>query len=186
MNLHLMQQKFIVTKEKPVYGTNVAVSVKGHWKSLPPLLHKLKQHNCSIHKAKYWQECTSMYIKTPHDFTYDTFIGIASSIDLAQEKDNLYSPGLPFNTSIYLYNIQTSPYTVLDFGCLDRTGLFCETLEVLSLYDIEIQGAYINTIGNIVNNIFFITHNNKQLTDKYIEYIRNNLESEVKMQDNSY
>jgi UTP:GlnB (protein PII) uridylyltransferase len=187
----MIQRRFQLTQEKPIYGTNIGVSIKSHWRNLPPLLQELKQNNASIHKAKYWNECTSMYIKAPNTYTYDVIKETVSTInETPQYESTLYSPGvpgrpkLPFNTTIFIYNIGTSPYTVLDFGCYDRTGLFCEILEVLSRYDIDIKGAYINTIGSVVSNIFFITHNEKQLSDSYIEYIKNNLDAEVLMQEN--
>lgn len=180
-----MLRRFQVIRENPIQCTNIGVSIKSHWRNLPPLLQDIKQNNGSIHKAKYWNECTSMYIKAPNTYTYDILKDSVETLNtVPQYESTLYSPGLPFNTTIYIYNIRTSPYTVLDFGCYDRTGLFCEILEVLSRYDIDIKGAYINTIGSVVSNIFFITHKEKQLSDQYIEYIRNNLEAEVRMQEN--
>lgn len=173
----------MIRYEKPIYGTNVGISVRLNWRRLPPILHTLKANDCSIEKAKYWDDWTSMYIKTPKNTTSVNVYDMVSQ-SIVAESTSLYSPGLPLNTSIYMYNISTCPYTVLDFGCYDRTGLFCEILEVLSRYDIDVKGAYINTIGNVVSNIFYITHNNKLLTDAYIEYLRNNLEAEVKTKDN--
>lgn len=171
--------------EQPVFGTNVAFSINTNWRNLPPILHKVKSYDCLIHKAKYCDEWTTMHIKTP--------INIHQSISIYDELQNgtynpntvaLYSPGLPFNTSIYMYNISTCPYTVLDFGCRDRTGLFCEIIEVLSKYDIDVKGAYINTIGDAVNNIFYLTRDNDVLSTSYIDYIRNSLQSEIKQIDN--
>jgi UTP:GlnB (protein PII) uridylyltransferase len=114
----------------------------------------------------------------------DIINGIDSAIT---EGGELYPQRLPYKTTVFIYNISTAPYTILDFGCLDRTGLFCEIIEVLARYDINIEGAYLNTIGNVVSNIFYITHNGKKLDDQYIEYLRNNLELEVRDQgDMSY
>jgi hypothetical protein len=176
-------KRLLVQHEKPIYGTNVGISVRTHWRNLPPILFKLKFHECSIQKAKYWEEWTTMYIKTPKKQDYD-FIAdlIHSSADEEYNRYStiLYPAGLPYNTCIYMYNISTLPYTVLDFGCVDRTGLFCEIIELLGKYDIDIKGAYINTVGNVVTNIFYITHNDKKLSDEYIEYVRNNLESGVR------
>lgn len=182
-------QKYLLYKEKPIIGTHIGVSVTSHWRNLPPLLHEIKRNDCSIHKAKYWDDCTTLYVKAPSGYGYESFVDTVTNLensDMWSMYTSYYpdSPGLPFNTSIYIYNIHTSPYTVLDFGCCDRVGLFCEILEVLSKFDIDIKGAYINTIGSVVSNIFFITHNDKQLSDVYIEYLRNNLESEVRSQNN--
>lgn len=173
----------MIRHEKPIFGTNVGISVHMNWRRLPSVLHTLKANDCTIKKAKYWQEWTSMYLKTPKDMAAIDVTNMVSD-SIITENSSLYSPGLPFNTSIYMYNISTCPYTVLDFGCYDRTGLFCEILEVLSKYDIDVKGAYINTIGNVVSNIFYITHNGNILQDDYIEYLRNNLQAEVKTKDN--
>ena len=184
------QPKLVLVKEKPILNTNIGVSVKSHWRNLPPLLHELKRNECSIHKAKYWNECTSMYIKAPKEYTYKSMVDSAEALNdplgvwYQQTSYLSSSQGLPHNTCIYIYNIQTAPYTVMDFGCCDKTGLLCEILEVLSKYEIDIKGAYINTIGSVVSNIFFITHNEKQLSETYIEYLRNNLEAEVRTNDN--
>ena len=170
-----------IRHEKPIHGTNMAISIKTHWKQLPPILHELKRHDCSIHKAKYWHGWTSMYIKSPTRFKPDEVDRIVhESTDC---EPTLYTPSLPLQTTIYIYNISTLPFTVLDFGCVDRKGLFCEILEVLSKYDIDVKGAYINTIGNVVSNIFYITYKGDKLTVNYIEYIRNNMETEVKTQE---
>lgn len=185
----MMNTGRFIRSERPIYGTNVGLSVKANWRQLPPMLYKLKERDCSIEKAKYFQDWTSMYIKTPHNIQAkevhtmleDEMLNgmyVANNI-----SSTLYSPGLPFNTTIYIYNISTCPYTVLDFGCYDRTGLFCEIIEVLSKYDIDIKAAYINTIGSVVSNIFYITHKDQKLNDKYIEYLRNNLDAEVRPQD---
>lgn len=179
-----MHKGIIIRQEKPIYGTNVALSVKVGWKRLPPVLHNLKESDCSIQKAKYFGEWTSMYIKTPNNvMADDVHRVVVNGLNEDMAMSTLYSPGLPFNTKIFIYNISTCPYTVLDFGCFDRTGLFCEIIEVLSRYDINIEAAYINTIGNVVSNIFYITHKGSKLSDLYIEYLKNNLESEVKMQE---
>lgn len=178
----MIKNNVTVRHEKPIYGTNIGISVNVHWRQLPPVLHELKSRNCSIEKAKYWQSWTSMYIKSPSKFLPMEIDNMIMD-SLTGETSTLYSPGLPFNTKIYIYNISTCPYTVMDFGCRDRTGLFCEILEVLSRYDIDVKAAYINTIGNVVSNIFYITHNDVALTEDYIEYIRNNLEAEVKTRD---
>ena len=178
--LMMMIMSLIIKHEKPIFGTNAAVSVKAHWRKLPPVLHTLKANNCSIHKAKYWDEWTSMYIKTPPSIVAKDVYDMLSSVQEGTSETTLYSCGLPFNTCIHIYNICASPYTVLDFGCLDRTGLFCEIIELMSKYDVEIKGAYINTIGSIVSNIFYITYKNERLSDPYIEYLRNCLEIDVK------
>lgn len=175
----------VVRFEKPIHGTTIAVSVHSNWRRLPPVLHTIKSMDCSIHKAKYWNEWTSMYIKSPHPISNQD-LGNLIQTSLTSPDGEMFSCGLPFNTSIHIYNISTCPYTVLDFGCIDRTGLFCEIIEALSKYDIEVQGAYINTIGTVVSNIFYITHNDELLSDAYIEYLRNNLEAEVKLQHDSY
>ena len=180
----MMRQKLFIKPEKPIHGTNVAFSVKANWKHLPPVLYTLKYNDCSIQKAKYWQEWTTMYIRSPnYSQSYITDMIKSTTQDTT---NTLVQTKLPFNTSIYMYNISVIPYTILDFGCIDKTGLFCNILEVLAKYDIEVEGAYINTIGNVVSNIFYITHNGKNLTDDYIEYIRNNLESDIGSSDNSY
>lgn len=171
----------IIKQEKPIIGTNIGLSIKGNWKKLPPFLHELKAHECSIHKAKYWDNWTSMYMKTPRTITFDCIEKMTHTTD-----DTAAIPQkLPFNTTIYIYNISTAPYTILDFGCHDRLGLMCEILEVLSRYDIDVKGAYVNTIGNIVSNIFYITHNDTKLDDMYIEYLKNSLELQI-LPENSY
>lgn len=178
--------KYIWREEKPIYGTDIGVSIRANWKRLPPILHKCKQLDLSIQKAKYWDEWTTMYLKRPKTqtsvATFDDVIHGVKTLDM-DEIGVLFPQRLPYKTSVYVYNISTAPYTILDFGCLDRCGLFCEILEVLARYDIEVVGAYINTIGNIVSNIFYITHRGMKLDDKYIEYLRNNLELEVRDQD---
>jgi len=92
----------------------------------------------------------------------------------------LHSQGLPSSTCVHIYNSVMFPYTMLDFGCTDRTGLFCEILEFLTPYDIDVQGAYINTIGNVANNMFYITKNNQKLDDAHIEFLQNSFEYELK------
>lgn len=178
-----MLQSTRMRYEKPIHGTNVGISIHANWRLLPPVLHTLKANNCSIHKAKYWDEWTSMYIKTPHQFDVTKTHELLSGSFKFDKTMDLYSPGLPFNTCIHMYNISTCPYTILDFGCYDRTGLLCEIIEVLSKYDIEIKGAYINTIGNAVSNIFYITHSNAVLNEEYMEYMRNCLESNIRVKD---
>lgn len=178
---NVSRKSIVIRKEKPIIGTNFGISVKGNWKALPPFLHELKANDCSIHKAKYWEDWTSMYIKTPKTITFESIEQMTTVTD-----DALSIPQkLPFNTTIYIYNISTVPYTVLDFGCYDRVGLLCEILEVLSKYDIDVKGAYVNTIGNVVSNIFYITHKNNKLDADYIEYLKNSLELQI-LQENSY
>ncbi len=183
-----MRRKVIYKEEKPIYGTDIGVSIKAHWKHLPPILHGLKKLDISIHKAKYWEEWTTMYLKTPKTAVAPLPLTEIFKDSMVTSDDlPMYSQKLPYSTCVYIYNISTAPYTILDFGCQDRTGLFCEILEVLSSYDIEVNGAYINTIGNVVSNIFYITHKDKKLDDDYMSYIRNNLEIEMRTQDlNSY
>lgn len=178
-------KRFLYRQERPIHGTTIGLSVKSHWKCLPPVLHRIKDLDLSIQKAKYWDNWTTMYLKGPHqvDVT-DIFQTDRENIGYDMP---LYHQRLPYNTCIYIYNISTSPYTVMDFGCIDRTGLFCEILEVLANYDVDVKGAYLNTIGNVVSNIFFITYRGKKLDDKYIEFLRNNLEFEMRNQEqNSY
>lgn len=180
----MMNGKYIWREEKPIYGTDIGVSIRANWKRLPPILHKCKQLDLSIQKAKYWDKWTTMYLKRPKQAnvaTLEEIINGVKTVDI-EEGGVLFPQRLPYKTSVYVYNISTAPYTILDFGCLDRCGLFCEILEVLARYDIEVEGAYINTIGNIVSNIFYITHRGTKLDDMYIEYLRNNLELEVRDQ----
>lgn len=171
----------MIRQEKPILGCNIGISIQSNWRKLPPLLHELKANECSIQKAKYWDNWTSMYMKAPKHVTFET----VQQMVVPPDEPVIIPHKLPFNTSIYLYNISTAPYTILDFGCSDRLGLLCEIFEVLSKYDIDVKGAYVNTIGNVVSNIFYITHCERKLDDRYIEYLRNNLESQV-LPENSY
>lgn len=174
-------------QEKPIYGSNIGVSVRSHWKNLPVVLHRMKDLDLSIQKAKYWDNWTTMYLKGPRQIEVDDIFRDRQDRDDIGYDMPLFHQKLPYNTCIYIYNISTSPYTVMDFGCIDRTGLFCEILEVLASYDIDVKGAYLNTIGNVVSNIFFITYRGHKLDDKYIEFLRNNLEFEMRNQEyNSY
>ena len=180
-------KNIVYRQERPIYGTSIGVSVRSHWKNLPVVLHRIKDLDLSIQKAKYWDNWTTMYLKGPQqveitDIFRDPRDDETEGIDLP-----LYHQKLPYNTCIYIYNISTAPYTVMDFGCIDRTGLFCEILEVLASYDIEVKGAYINTIGKVVSNIFYITYRGSKLSDEYMEFLRNNLEFEMRNQEqNSY
>lgn len=184
----MISRRVVYREERPIYGTDIGVSIRSHWKDLPPVLHRFRQLDLSIHKAKYWNEWTTMYLKAPKAQLRPPNIAEVFLDDAVVADDMpLYHQTLPYNTCIYIYNISTSPFTVLDFGCMDRTGLFCEILEVLAAFDIEIVGAYINTIGSVVSNIFYITYKGRKLDDSYINFIRNNLEFEMHSQDlNSY
>jgi UTP:GlnB (protein PII) uridylyltransferase len=169
--------------EQPIHGTALGISVKAKWRTLPPLLHELKRMNLSIHKAKYWNEWTTMYIKHNQEIAMSGAKQTLEDIlqgQLQVDEVPLYNNGLPPNTSISIYNISTFPFTILDFGCSDRTGLFCEILEFLSHYDIDVNGAYINTIGGIVSNMFYISRNKQKLDHAYIEYLSNTFEHEMK------
>lgn len=185
----MISRKHIVYKEEtPIYGTDIGVSIRSKWKDLPPILHRFRQLDLSVHKAKYWNDWTTMYLKAPKTKTRPVLLTDVFH-DECVYVDNmpLYHQKLPYNTCIYIYNISTLPYTILDFGCIDRTGLFCEILEILAGFDIEVTSAYINTIGTAVSNIFYITYRGRKLDDSYINFIRNNLEFEMHAPDaNSY
>jgi hypothetical protein len=174
--------KYPYLLEKPIYGTSIGVSVHANWRKLPPLLHEIKRLDLSIHKAKYWDHWTTMYLAFPKIVGAPRYIDFEDILKGVDETDNspLYTPGLPFNTTLYMYNISTAPYTVVDFACIDRPGLFCEILELLQRYDIEVNGAYINTIGSVVSNIFYISRNGRKLDDNYIAFIKNNMEFDIR------
>lgn len=157
------------------------------WRQLPVLLHDVKRMNITIHKAKMVTDWTTMYMRVPFEQSTEEKVQIVreslSELLLGtSELDTtpLYSLGLPASTIIHVYNNTIVPYTIMDFSCSDRTGLFCEILEFLSGFDIHVEGAYINTIGNVVNNIFYITRNGTKLSDEYIEFLNNLFEFELK------
>lgn len=167
--------------EKPIHGSSIGMSVYAKWKTLPVFLHELKRMDITIHKAKMHNDWTTMYLKTKDDArlkqqTLERVLNGKQEIDEAP----LYLNGLCPNTNIYVYNITTFPYTVMDFNCQDRTGLMCEILEFLAPYDIEVRGAYINTIGTIATNMFYITRHGDKLDTTYIEYLSNLMEFELK------
>lgn len=173
--------------EKPIHYTHIGLSVHMPWRQLPSLLHDVKRMNITIHKAKMVQDWTTMYMRVPFEFSTDDKLHMVkdnllqtlqgtSDLDLVP----LYSLGLPSSTTIHVYNNSVVPYTIMDFSCSDRTGLFCEILEFLAGFDIHVEGAYINTIGNIVNNIFYISRNGSKLSEEYIVYLDNLFEYELK------
>lgn len=182
-----MMRKYTFREEKPIHGTDIAVSVRANWKRLPPVLHKCKQLDLTITKAKYWSNWTTLYMKKLGPAKH---LNATAIMDAVETEDAVVAPTvlcrLPYHTSVSIYNISTLPYTVLDFSCFDRVGLFCEIIEVLGRYDVDVRGAYINTIGGVVSNIFFITHSGKALDDAHIEYLRNNLEYEIRDVQDSY
>jgi UTP:GlnB (protein PII) uridylyltransferase len=172
--------------EPKMHGTDVGISLQGHWRSIPPVLYRCKALDLSVYKAKYWNEWTTMYLKSTVPakpaIDIDTLMEPFAQEDRQLDTVELVAPQkrrFPSNTTVFMYNISTVPYTIMDFGCNDRIGLFCEVLEILSRYDIDIKGAYINTIGNVVSNIYFITYKGQKLDDTYVEYIRNSLENEM-------
>lgn len=167
--------------ERPIHGTSIGMSVYAKWKTLPVFLHELKRMDITIHKAKMHNDWTTMYLKTSGDVLLKTN-ALERVLTGNQEVDEvpLYLNKLCPNTQIFVYNITTFPYTVMDFNCQDRTGLMCEILEFLAPFDIEVRGAYVNTIGSIATNMFYITRHGEKLKDEYIEYISNLMEYELK------
>lgn len=166
--------------EKPIHGTSIGISVYAKWKTLPVFLHELKRMDITIHKAKMHNDWTTMYLRTTDAEEKQRNLELMLTGNIEVDEAPLYAQGLSSSTNIYVYNITTFPYTVVDFGCQDRTGLMCEILEFLSPYDIEVRGAYINTIGNIATNMFYITRNGEKLDAPYIEYLSNMMEYELK------
>lgn len=171
--------------ERPVYNCELAMSIKTQWRQLPYFLHELKRMNVNIHKAKMHKDWTTMHMKlsaSDVNTIYNDRHHMERVLSGISEIDDvpLHSLGLPQTTCVHIYNTMTFPYTLLDFGCTDRTGLFCEILEFLTPYDIELQGAYINTIGNVANNMFYITRNNQKLDNTYIDFLHNSFEYELK------
>lgn len=166
--------------EKPIHGTSIGMSVYSKWRRLPIFLHELKRMDITIHKAKMHNDWTTMYLRTEEPEEKRRNLELVLSGNTEIDEVPLYIQGLNPNTNIYVYNITTFPYTVMDFGCQDRTGLMCEILEFLSPFDIEVRGAYINTIGGIATNMFYITRHGEKLDNAYIEYLSNMLEYELK------
>lgn len=173
--------------EKPIHYTHIGLSVQMPWRQLPSLLHDVKRMNITIHKAKMVNDWTTMYMRVPYEYSTEEKVHMVKE-NLVQTLEGtadvdlvpLYSLGLPASTTIHVYNNSVVPYTIMDFSCSDRTGLFCEILEFLSSFDIHVEGAYINTIGNIVNNIFYISRNGSKLSEEYIVYLNNLFEYELK------
>ncbi len=159
--------------EKPIHGSSIGLSVYSNWRTIPVFLHELKRMDITIHKAKMHDQWTTMYLKA--DKPMERTKQLEKVLSGYAEIDNipLYAQGLSTTTNIHVYNISTFPYTVIDFGCQDRTGLLCEILEFLSPFDIEVRGAYINTIGTIATNMFYVTRNGQRLDDAHIEYLSN-------------
>jgi len=175
-------RRFNYKLEQPIYGTSVGLSLQSNWRALPSFLHEVKRLDMSVHKAKYWSDWTTMYLKHSRLSSAEAISAIEGVLEkpISDDITPLYTSGLPLNTSICMYNISTTPFTILDFGCIDRPGLMCEVLELLSRYDIDVKYAYINTIGTVVSNIFYISYRGKKLTDDYISYIRNNMEFDIR------
>lgn len=166
--------------ERPIHGTSIGISVYAKWKSLPVFLHELKRMDITIHKAKMHNDWTTMYLRTNDAESKQHALELILTGNAEVDEVPLYAQGLSNTTNIYVYNITTFPYTVVDFGCKDRTGLLCEILEFLAPYDIEVRGAYINTIGDIATNMFYVTRNGEKLDTPYIEYLSNMMEYELK------
>lgn len=166
--------------EKPIYGTSIGLSVYSKWRTVPLFLHELKRMDITIHKAKMHNEWTTMYLKTDNAEIRRRDLELILSGNVEINDMPLYQQGLNASTNIHIYNISTFPYTVIDFGCHDRTGLLCEILEFLAPFDIDVRGAYINTIGTIATNMFYVTRHGERLDNAYIEYLSNMMEYELK------
>lgn len=166
--------------EKPIHGTSIGLSVYSQWRHIPIFLHELKRMDITIHKAKMHDQWTTMYLRTDKPVEHRRDIELVLSGHSEVDEVPLYAQGLNTTTNIHVYNISTFPYTVVDFGCQDRTGLLCEILEFLAPFNIEVRGAYINTIGNVATNMFYITRKGERLDDAHIEYLSNMMEYELK------
>ncbi len=171
--------------EKPIHNSQMGISFQSSWRHIPLVLHEMKRVNLSISKAKFHDSWTTLYINSIDPDTHATIHRphlvnvLQGRVQLDQEP--LYNQGLHPSTVIRMFNLSNYPYTVLDFQCGDRVGLFCEILEFLTPYDIQIHHAYCNAQKYIASNMFFIT--NKQgnmLTPEEIEFFSNIFEYDLK------
>lgn len=181
--------------EKPIHNSQLGISFQSNWRQVPLVLHELKRVNLSVSKAKMHESWTTLYIKSldpqshasvHNDHIVDIFQGRVSL-----DMDPLYHQGLHPNTKVHIYNISTYPYTVMHFSCPDRLGLFCEILEFLAPYNIQLHRAYVNAQEFIASNMFFISNLQGQpLSPLEIEFLQNLFEYDLKRKidhhDNTY
>lgn len=181
--------------EKPIHNSQMGISFQAPWRQVPLVLHEMKRVDLSICKAKVIGSWTTLYIKSADPMVHaavhhDHIVNVLQGRVLL-DHDPLYHSGLDPNTQIHLYNLANYPYTALYFSCPDRVGLFCEILEFLAPYDIQIHRAYCNAQQFITSNIFFITNRQGQLlSPEEMDFFRNLFEYDLKKRldvyDNTY
>lgn len=171
--------------EKPVHNSQLGLSFQLEWRKVPYFLHELKRKNVSVFKARLHHCWTSLYLNSEESNVsaaiYQPYLEEVLKGSVAIDDTPMYQSGLHPGTNITVYNTPTLPYTVINFSCPDRVGLFCEMLEFLAPYNIEVAHGYCNSVNSIATNLFFITDpHGDRLTPKNIEFIRNLFEYDLK------
>lgn len=100
----------------------------------------------------------------------DTLQRYVDTPELRQESSSLQTPRklrhFTRNTQTSLSNDDNSPYSTLEVLCPDRPGLLARVANIFVEKDITLHNAKITTLGENVEDVFFITdHQNRPLQD---------------------
>ncbi len=171
--------------EKPVHNSQLGISFQLEWRKVPYFLHELKRKNVSIFKAKLHHSLTTLYLNSEESnvsaIEHKSYLEDVLKGAVAIDDVPMYQSGLHPNTNINVFNTPILPYTVINFSCPDRVGLFCEILEFLSPYSLEVVHGYCNSVNSVATNLFYITdQDGRQLTYDHVEFISNLFEHDLK------
>ncbi|MFB0933583.1 MAG: ACT domain-containing protein, partial [Pseudomonadales bacterium] len=85
-----------------------------------------------------------------------------------------------FKTEVTLSYDRDKDLTVLEIICPDRPGLLTIIAEVLAEFDISLQGAKITTLGEKVEDLFYLP-GNKVDTESLAQRLRQELDGHVEL-----
>lgn len=157
------------------------ITVKAHWRKLPHVLDGLRSVPYDIRRAHISKNDSILYLKDSAVVNMDDS-ELERILSLAEADDNGIANRmrLPLDTQMLLYNLPTRSFTTMEFGCHDRIGLLCDLLLFLEPLSVELEEAYVTTVGMFAHNILHLTKNGQQLLEDDLIYIRNVFEYEAK------
>lgn len=85
------------------------------------------------------------------------------------------------HVEIEIINSDTKPYTTLEINCPDQPGILASIGKIFANHNIQLQNARIATLGERVEDLFFILDSNYQkITDtKQIDALQNDITQEL-------
>lgn len=161
------------------------ITVNTNMQNLIVILEGIRNVPLDIRRAHITQEKTTLYLKDQSTVAHGNVQTIEAEVAKMTSHSSIVPTKtshmrLPLDTQILLYNVPCTPFTTMEFGCMDRIGLLCDLLAFLEPLSVDVTEAHVTTVGTFAHNILHLTKHGLPLSNEDITYISNVFEHDYK------